>query len=82
MIDPTRRVQCTTNTYFHQVPAVDVSVLGAAQDVGVFAGEAAVQLIALHLVSCIPERKHTQPFTLKAQRTAGLHPPTNRTEQT
>lgn len=46
-------------TYLHEVPAVDVSVLWAAQDVGVFTGQAAVQLVALHLVPCIPE-PHTK----------------------
>lgn len=53
--DILRSAQPGETSYLHQVPAVDMSVLGAAQDVGVFTGQAAVQLVALHLMSCIPK---------------------------
>lgn len=47
--------KCQQTLHLHQVPAVDVTILRAAQNVGIFIGQAAVQLIALHLVSRIPE---------------------------
>lgn len=43
------------DTDFHQVPEVDMSVLWAAQDVSILTRQAAVQLVALHLVSRKPE---------------------------
>ena len=42
------------NSDLHQVPAVDVSILGTAHHVGVFTGQTAVQLVALHLVARVP----------------------------
>lgn len=42
-----------TESHLHQVPAVNMTVLRAAQDMSVFTGQAAIQLIAFHLVSCI-----------------------------
>lgn len=40
--------------YLHEVPAINMSIFWAAQDVCVFTGQAAVKFVALHLVSCIP----------------------------
>lgn len=48
--------------YLHQVPAVDMSILRAAQDVCVLTGQTAVQLVALHLVAGIPAKTNTNIY--------------------
>ena len=49
-----RQKEKAVDSDLYQVPAVDVSVLGTAHHVGVFTGQTAVQLVALHLVACVP----------------------------
>lgn len=54
------RGENTIWTDLNQVPAVNMTILRAAQYMGVPLRETTIQLIIFILVSCIPTHPHTQ----------------------